>query len=214
MSQDLVGKMRFLGEKHIHMARLSIFLLALLLPGYLLAQLDDDFGFESGSGQSSISLNMIRSQVFFQVNSFDAYSEGLGDPYNHCIEFTVASSVDFDVRFGASDFENEYGDVLDPRNFAYQVESLGAHRTGSNFKFMGTGQNPSQLVLMDEAREIISSHGQGNAGSALDNHFRLTLQLGTKAVRRLSNLPPLVQQRIADGHYGGRVMITLLPEPW
>ncbi|RMG56944.1 MAG: hypothetical protein D6722_25620 [Bacteroidetes bacterium] len=184
------------------------------MPWLLPAQFDEGFGFESGSGNESISLTMIRSQVVFQVNSFEAYNEGLGDPFNHVIEFTVASDVDFDVRFGVADFQNEYGDVIDPRNFGYRVESLGMHRTGSNFKFMGTGQNPSRLVLMDETREIISSHGQGNAGSNMDNHFKITVQLGTKEVRDLSNLPPLVKQRIADGHYGGRVMITVLPEPW
>lgn len=188
--------------------------LAVSLPGVLLAQFDDDFGFESGSGHESIALTMIRSQVFFRVHTNQAYQDGLGDSFQHTVEFTISATVDFDVRFGSTDFENEYGDQLDPRNFGYQVESLGRYRTGANFKFMGTGQNPSALVLLDEVREIISAHGKGNAGSELDNHYRISLQLGTPAVRKRSNLPPLVQQRIPDGHYIGRLMLTVLPEPW
>ncbi|MEL6195038.1 MAG: hypothetical protein AAFR66_23475, partial [Bacteroidota bacterium] len=122
--------------------------------------------------------------------------------------FVINSSVDFKVDLVATDFTNPDGGVLNANNFGYQVIDNGTNVVGTNHLLLGGTSSPSALALLGTDTEIITSNGDGNAGSSAANSFKIRFQLGTAAVRAVSGLDPLLDQNVAPSTYSSTVTLT------
>ena len=165
----------------------------------------------SAAFSSSIDLTVTDgANISFTVASLDDYNNGLadnsGDPYT--ATFVINSSVDFKVDLVATDFTNPDGGVLNANNFGYQVIDNGTNVVGTNHLLLGATTSPSTLALLGTDTEIITSSGDGNAGSSAANSFKIRFQLGTAAVRAVSGLDPLLDQNIAPSTYSSTVTLT------
>lgn len=165
----------------------------------------------SAAFSSSIDLTVTDgANISFTVASLDDYNNGLadnsGDTYT--ATFVINSSVDFKVDLVATDFTNPDGGVLNANNFGYQVIDNGTNVVGTNHLLLGATTSPSTLALLGTDTEIITSSGDGNAGSSAANSFKIRFQLGTAAVRAVSGLDPLLDQNIAPSTYSSTVTLT------
>ena len=165
----------------------------------------------SAAFSSSIDLTVTDgANISFTVASLDDYNNGLadnsGDTYT--ATFVINSSVDFKVDLVATDFTNPDGGVLNANNFGYQVIDNGTNVVGTNHLLLGATTSPSTLALLGTDTEIITSSGDGNAGSSAANSFKIRFQLGTAAVRAVSGLAPLLDQNIAPSTYSSTVTLT------
>lgn len=169
----------------------------------------------SASFSNSIACTVTYGQdINFVVATIGEYRGGLSSPFDYFSYFTVSSSANFKVELSSTDFTDPNGNVLDARNFGFRISNEGTHRPGVNQLLMGAARTPSKLVLLGEDREIVKSSGQGNAGSAEANRYKLQFELGTPSVRALSGLPTLLEQNIRPTTYRAVITLTATAMPF
>lgn len=194
--------------KHV----LSLLLAGLCMP--LAFAQSDDINI-SAAFSSSIDCTVTSgTDISFVVATLDDYTNGLADPTAYSSTFEVNASVNFKVDLTSTQFTDPNGNVLDARNFGYTISDAGTHTVGSNHLLMGGTASPSAMALLGTDREIVTSTADGNAGAAAANRFTLKFELGTAAVRAVSNLPQLLDQNIAPTTYASVVTLTASAMPF
>ncbi|RMG59019.1 MAG: hypothetical protein D6722_22860 [Bacteroidetes bacterium] len=187
----------------------------LLAPLMLVAQTSDDDDIQvTASFASSLDLTITSgSQVNFVVATTGEYTGGVASPYNYFSDFTVTASTSFKVILSATDFNDGEGNTLPAENFGYRLYDNGTHVAGVDHLLLGGVVSPSALAILGQDTEIITPMGNGNAGTAAANTFRIHFELGTPATRALSGLPSLLEQGIAPATYSGVVTLTAMAMP-
>ncbi len=185
---------------------------AVLFTGSAFAQSDDIQ--ISAAFSSSIDLSVTDgANISFTVASLDDYTNGLAHATNYTSTFEVNSSVNFYVDLVATDFTDPAGNVLDADNFGYNISDNGTNVVGTNHVLLGDLASPSAYALLGDDNTIIKSYGDGNAGTAAANSYKLKFELGTAAVRAVSGLPALIDQNIAPATYSSTVTLTASAMP-
>lgn len=185
---------------------------AVLFAGNVFAQSSDIQ--ISAAFSSSIDLTVTDgANISFTVATLDDYTNGLEDATLYTSTFEVNSSVDFKVDLVATDFADANGNVLDANNFGYTVIDNGTNVVGTNHMLLGATTSPSAYSLLGDDSEIITATGDGNAGTAAANSYKLKFELGTAAVRAVSGLPALIDQNVAPATYSSTVTLTASAMP-
>lgn len=168
----------------------------------------------NASFSSYITLNVTEGDnINFKVKSIGDYAGGLSSPYDYFSIFEVASSQDFKVDLVATTFSDGNGSTLDADNFGYRISDEGLHLVNVNHLLLGGTNSPSDLALLGQNAEVVTATNQGNAGSNIQNRFKLQFELGTPGVRALSSLPRLLDQNITPASYVGTVTLTASAMP-
>ncbi|MCI4668197.1 MAG: hypothetical protein MRZ79_08670 [Bacteroidia bacterium] len=163
---------------------------------------------------SYINLNVTEgANINFSVKSIGDYTGGMSSPYNYFSIFEVSSSQNFKVDLVATTFGDGNGNFLDANNFGYRISDEGEHLVNVNHLLLGATNSPSNLALLGANTEIVTPTGDGNAGSNLQNRYKLQFELGTPGVRALSGLPRLLDQNISPASYVGTVTLTASAMP-
>ncbi len=184
-----------------------------LLNRSLKAQAEDNIQLQAAFS-SSIDLNVTAgSTINFSVATLGEYTGGVASPYDYFADFEVSASQHFQVILSSSPFSDGNGHNLSEGNFGYRLIDNGTYEAGTHHLLLGGSGSPSGLAVLGPPRTIIEATGNGNAGPASANAYRIHFELGTPETRALSGLPTLLDQRIAPGIYTGVVTLTALAMP-
>ena len=168
----------------------------------------------SAAFSSSIDLTVTNgANISFTVANLTDYTDGLAHATNYTSTFEVNSSVNFYVDLVATDFTSRVGSVLNANNFGYTLSDNGTNVVGTNHALLGDLTSPSAYALLGNNSTIIKSYGNGNAGTAAANSYKIKFELGTAAVRAVSGLPALIEQNIAPATYYSTVTLTASAMP-
>lgn len=201
------------------MKKLSVLFVGLLLGMATIAQpvVDNAIIPVAVNLNSILRLNVSSGgNIEFTVNTLTQYSSGVNaggasDRYN--TDFTVASSVDFDVLL-YSETDALYG-IDDPSrsialdNVGYSIESTGTGVEGTNYTLEAGGSDPSAVVPLTDnvAHQTVSSVAGAGAGDITQNAFRLRWRLGT--TEGGMNGATLLSQSFAPDRYTTNVFLVL-----
>ena len=185
----------------------------LLLSTGLFAQAEDDIQINAAFS-SSIDLTVTDgTNINFTIATMGEYTGGVASPYDYYADFEVNASQDFQVALSSTAFTDGNGNTLDAGNFGYRLIDNGTYESGTHHLLLGGSGSPSALAILGPPQVIITATGDGNAGPASANAYRIHFELGTPETRALSGLPTLLDQGIVPGIYTGVVTLTASAMP-
>ncbi|MCK4664546.1 MAG: hypothetical protein KAT68_16880 [Bacteroidales bacterium] len=167
----------------------------------------------------SISLNSILrlnvlsgGNIEFVVNNINQYTAGIPNSAKYTTEFTVASSVDFDVDLRAESATAEFNGTdlfankmdLDNVGYALAVTGGGAHAT--NWTLAPVPAAAPVALTNGDVTIITSIVGLG-AGDIAQNKFQILWELGTSL--GTMNASTLLAQSLAADRYTANIWLTL-----
>lgn len=203
------------------MKKIQLLLIALMLTAGVFGQaiVDNKIIPMSVTLNSILRLNVTTGgNIEFTVNTLYQYQNGISNSDRYDTEFTVASSVDYDVLMYAEDADFIGSDkssdtaVFELNNIGYTVAYIGTGLTvGSDMDLVGAGVTPSAVTgLTDVAATDIVTSTTGNAGDIQQNKYEINWELGTKANASM-NTATLLEQNLAADRYSTNVFLVLEP---
>jgi len=164
----------------------------------------------------SVTLNSILrltvvtgGNIEFVVNTIDQYTSGIVTGARYTTNFTVSSSVDFDVEMSTEDATflgtDNPTSTLPLNNVGYTVVANAA----------ASGADPGNWALStitglsQAANKIVTGVVNASAGSADQNNFDIQWEMGTSAGGGM-NAQSLLQQSISPDRYVTSVYLQLI----
>lgn len=167
---------------------------------------------------SILRLNIVSGgNIEFVVNTIDQYTNGVANTPLYTTNFTVASSVDFDVRMyaenaGLSATDNPANPVMNLGNVGYWITEQGAtYASPNNWTINGNGTAASVTDVLTSvpATDIITGVLNKAAGDVTENDFSIHWELATANVIGVSGLASLLTQSLAADRYVVNVFLVL-----
>jgi len=167
----------------------------------------------------SVTLNSILrltvvtgGNIEFVVNTIDQYTTGIANAPRYTTNFTVASSVNFNVELSTEDASFMGTDNPASGMLLGNVAYTTVKNTAS------TGADPANWTLQgitalaQPAAVIVNGSGVGvnSAGSTTQNNFDIQWELGTAGAQTASGLGSLLSQSIAPDRYVTNVYLQLI----
>lgn len=144
--------------------------------------------------------------IEFTVSTIDQYNNGIATGPRYQTDFTVASSVDFDVNLYAEDATligtDNVANTMTLDNIGYIVVGTGGGADGTNWNL------PAAVVpLTNAAVGVVQSIANNGAGDIVQNAFQIQWEMGTSTGTMNAN--SLLQQSIAPDRYSTNVFLVL-----
>ncbi len=144
--------------------------------------------------------------IEFTVNTIDQYENGIATGARYYTDFTVASSVDFDVNLYAEDVTligtDDVNNTMPLDNIGYDVVGTGGGVAGTNWDL------PAAVgPLTNGATPIVESIANNGAGDITQNAFQIQWEMGTSGTGM--NGQNLLQQSLAPDRYSTNVFLVL-----
>ncbi|ALO14290.1 hypothetical protein L21SP5_00618 [Salinivirga cyanobacteriivorans] len=194
------------------MKKLSLLFVGLLLGMATIAQpvVDNAIIPVAVNLNSILRLNVTSGgNIEWTVNTIDQYQNGIATGPRYQTDFTVASSVDFDINLYAEDATllgtDDVNNTMSLDNIGYDVVSTGGGADGTNWNLPGT-----VAALTNAAVPVVTSIGGFGAGDITQNAFQIQWEMGTSGTGM--NGSSLLQQSIAPDRYTTNVFLVLVPQ--
>ena len=144
--------------------------------------------------------------IEFTVSTIDQYNNGIATGPRYQTDFTVASSVDFDVNLYAEDGNligtDNVANTMSLDNIGYIVVGTGGGSDGTNWNL------PAAVApLTNAAVAVVQSIANNGAGDIVQNAFQIQWEMGTSTGTMNAN--SLLQQSIAPDRYSTNVFLVL-----
>jgi hypothetical protein len=162
---------------------------------------------------SILRLNIVSGgNIEFVVNTIDQYTNGIAPNALYETQFTVASSVDFDVRMYAENAtllgSDNIANSMPLNNVGYTVSVAGSGAEGTAWTIPTiSGANTVEALTSVAATDIIIGIVNAAAGNVAKNAFIVEWQLGT--VQGTMNATTLLHQSLPADRYVVNVFIVL-----
>lgn len=164
----------------------------------------------------SVTLNSILrltvvtgGNIEFVVNTIDQYTNGIANGPRYTTNFTVSSSVDFDVQLSTEDATfmgtDNPANTMPLNNVGYTVVANAA----------ATGADPANWTLAgitglaQAATNIVTGVANASAGGPDQNSFDIQWEMGTNGGGGM-NAQSLLQQSISPDRYVTNVYLQLI----
>lgn len=191
------------------MKKVSLFLLGMVMGLALLAQpvVDNAIIPVAVNLNSILRLNVTSGgNIEFTVSTIDQYNNGIATGPRYYTDFTVASSVDFDVNLYAEDANligtDNVANTMTLDNIGYIVVGTGGGADGTNWNL------PAAVApLTNAAVAVVQSIANNGAGDIVQNAFQIQWEMGTSTGTMNAN--SLLQQSIAPDRYATNVFLVL-----
>ncbi len=161
---------------------------------------------------SILRLNVVSGgNIEFNFNTLADYTNGIANSPAYDTKFTVASSVNWEVRIyseeadliGTDDASGS--NTLDLNNIGYQITYDGTGAPG-NYTLPASG---TTLSLTDAEVVLVGLGGASNAGDINANEFTINWRCGTQ--EGTMNGSSILQQSAAADRYATNVFLILNP---
>ena len=177
----------------------------------------------------SVTLNSILrlniesgGNVEFNFNTLEQYQNGingLGSDDQYSTQISVASSVNWELDFGAEDGSlistddtSSTGGSMALDYILYQVTLTGSGDPGNYFIYSSTGESgPQALHQFGSGAPIIQNDGT-NAGDVNKNAFRIDWACGVPTSVEGNSAGNLMGSALTGGRYSTNVFFVLQPE--
>jgi hypothetical protein len=146
---------------------------------------------------------------------------GIANTDRYHTDFTVASSVDFDVLMYAEGLNmlgsDNTANQLDIENVGYILETNGTGAAnGGNYTFQNDAGDGTLSTITElsatTTNAIITGVAGSSAGNVAQNAFIVNWELATGALRGVTGLGTLLAQSIAPDRYTTNVFLVLQPQ--
>ncbi len=154
---------------------------------------------------TTLSLNMDKSDVTFDFTTLEDFKNGLGGYENTAYASTgnVSSTANWKLSFKAqSDFNHQDGDAV----IALDNVGLSAKFTGENKIKNNTKKGPRSTTLaLSKSETVLLDHNgtDSNAGDGEVNSFTIYWEMGTKNADM--NSASIFEQDLKKGSYSTKV---------
>jgi hypothetical protein len=194
------------------MKKVSLFFVGFLMGISLIAQpvIDNAIIPVAVNLNSILRLNVTSGgNIEFTVNTINQYSTGIANGPRYQTDFTVASSVDFDVELYAEDDAlygtDNVGNSMALDNIGYTVVSTGGGADGTNWDLPAATDGLADNTGIVEI--VQSNYAGAGAGNVVQNAFQIQWELGTTGTGM--NAATLLAQSIAPDRYTTNVFLVL-----
>ncbi len=193
------------------MKKLSVLFVGMLLGMATIAQpvVDNAIIPVAVNLNSILRLNVTSGgNIEWTVNTIDQYENGIATGPRYQTDFTVASSVDFDIELYAEDNfllgTDDVNNTMPLDNIGYNVTSTGSGSDGTQWDLPGT-----VAALTNSAVPVVESISTFGAGDITQNAFQIQWEMGTSGTGMNAN--SLLQQSLAPDRYSTNVFLVLVP---
>ncbi len=165
---------------------------------------------------SILRLNVVSGgNIEFSFNTLADYEEGIGNSAAYDTEFTVASSVDWDVFMYAEDDELVATDDagmeggMDLGNIGYQLATQGTNTVDE----LEIPSHETVTALTSDTDELLVGYDgtNSNAGDINANAFTIHWECATAELQGVTNLGSVLSQGLAADRYSTNVFLILQP---
>ncbi len=193
------------------MKKLSVLFIGLLLGMATIAQpvVDNAIIPVAVNLNSILRLNVTSGgNIEWTVNTIDQYQNGIATGPRYQTDFTVASSVDFNIELYAEDADllgtDDVSNTMPLDNIGYTVVAPGGG-DGTNWNLPAT-----TAAISNSAVAVVTSIANNGAGDITQNAFQIQWEMGTSGTGM--NAQSLLQQSIAPDRYSTNVFLVLVPQ--